>query len=223
MNTNTSKKRTEDLRNWGNDFNNAYQPPQVSTPSTPPVLPSSEEERKEVSPVNKSESPALETIQKVETPNTKDFKFNPDAKTFVPRSSSKSTSQPVNQPMPGMTTIPNYVLTSMPPNTTMIPNFMPQVPIIYSTPVPNQPIQAPPLFAQPNVVMSNEMQRMFRVLYIVLIKTFQRIIYRNNMYYSNFLVSHSMYKLRFNNNKFREMVYEKWLQMVIKYLPNNKE
>lgn len=175
--SNASKKRTDELRTWSNDFNNAYQPPSsapANVASAPPASDSADapngsptQNSQVVLDSSQADTPTTPNATTQESNNatatspvpsepqtSKKFQFNPDAKPFVP-----------NVPkMPPTSTVPlvqSYVLTPMPPVSTMVPPFLPHS-VVNSSQM-NQSMQAaPPLIAQPGgLVMRYDMPRMF--------------------------------------------------------------
>ncbi|KAE9550060.1 hypothetical protein FO519_006724 [Halicephalobus sp. NKZ332] len=179
--SNASKKRTEELRSWRNEFNNAYQPP-ASAPAnvappppasadapngspiqeSPVVVDSSQADAPTTPSANTQESNNVTATSPVPSepqaekkfqfnPNAKAFEFNPNAKPFVPNVAK----------IPPTTNVPplvqNYVLASMPPVSTMVPPFLPHPAVVNSSQM-NQQMQAPPLIAQPGgLVMRYDM------------------------------------------------------------------
>ena len=172
--SNVSKKRTDELRSWGNEFNNAYQPPSSAPANVAPAPPASDSAAApNGSPTQESQVPDSSQADTPTTPNAtsqeannatatspvpsepqtdKKFQFNPNAKPFVPSGPK----------MPPTSTVPPlvHVLTPMAPVSTMVPPFLPHS--VNSSQM-NQPIQtAPPLIAQSGgLVMRYDMQRMF--------------------------------------------------------------
>uniref|UniRef100_A0AC34RQ68 LsmAD domain-containing protein n=1 Tax=Panagrolaimus sp. JU765 TaxID=591449 RepID=A0AC34RQ68_9BILA len=163
-NVSGNRKRTEDLRSWGNEFNNAYQsqsatPPAVETPqsiSTSPTQQKTEpqQEKQPTPPPSQELSPKNDGTQVSESTEKK-FQFNPNAKAFVPNA-AKPFVPIVTMPPPPVT---NYVIAQMPQTPNMVPAYIPHVPVGYPSQM-NQNMQAPPpLIAQPgNMAMQNEMQ-----------------------------------------------------------------
>ena len=171
--SNVSKKRTDELRSWGNEFNNAYQPPSSAPANVGPAPASDPADATNGSPQESQGVPDSSQADTPTTPNAttqesnatatspvpsepqtdKKFQFNPNAKPFVP---TVPKMQPTSNVPPLV-----HVLTPMPPVSTMVPPFLPHS--VVNNSQMNQSMQAaPPLITQTGgIVMRYDMQCMF--------------------------------------------------------------